>query len=206
MLNIAVLISGNGSNLQSLIDHVNRGSIDGKIAVVISDRPGAYGLERARLSGIPTVCFDRKKQTLDEMNSMILCELQKYNVKLVVLAGYLSILSKEIIDTYKNAVINVHPSLIPSFCGPGYYGLNVHKSVIEYGVKVSGCTVHFVDEGTDTGPIILQKAVEVKDFDTPESLQRRVLEYEHKLLPEAVRLFCEKRISVNGRKVIIRLE
>lgn len=203
MLNIGVLVSGNGSNLQSLIDNINKGSIECRISVVISDRPGAFALKRAQMADIPAVCFDRKEEGNDGLNSRILAELISRNVDLVVLAGYLSILSKDIIDRYKNAVINIHPSLIPSFCGPGYYGLKVHKSAIEYGVKVSGCTVHFVDEGTDTGPIILQKAVEVLDCDTPEELQKRVLEYEHILLPKAVRLFCENRITLSGRKVII---
>lgn len=206
MLNIGVLISGSGSNLQSIIDEIDSGYIDGKITVVISDREGAGGIERAKSSGIPAVVFDRKNLGIDELNRKILDALKSCNADLVVLAGYLSILSREIITEYKNSIINIHPSLIPSFCGPGFYGLNVHRKAIEYGVKVSGCTVHFVDEGTDTGPIILQHAVEVMQDDTPEQLQKRILKFEHILLPEAVKLFCEGRISISGRKVTINRE
>lgn len=206
MLNIGVLISGRGSNLQSIIDKTKSGYINGKITVVISDRTGAMGIERARLSGIPAVIFDRKSLGIDELNKKILSTLKSCNVELVVLAGYLSILSYEVIREYKNSIMNIHPSLIPSFCGPGFYGLKVHSKAIEYGVRVSGCTVHFVDEGTDTGPIILQHAVEVFQDDTPEELQKRILKYEHMLLPEAVKLFCEGRISVCGRKVKIKRE
>lgn len=201
MLSIGVLVSGGGSNLQSLMDNIKDEHIEGKITVVISDRPGVYGIERAKGAGIPAFVFDRKAMGCQELNNKIMDVLKSYNVDLVVLAGYLSILSGEIIAAYKNAIINIHPSLIPSFCGPGYYGLKVHKSVIEYGARVSGCTVHFVDEGTDTGPIILQKAVEVMENDTPESLQKRILEFEHRLLPEAVRLICQGRVCVSGRKV-----
>lgn len=204
MLNIAVLVSGGGTNLQSLIDSVISGNIDGKIAIVISDRPGVLALERAAKNKIPAVCFDRKLMSNAELNNNILNELIARDIKLVVLAGYLSILSANIIKTYKNAIVNIHPSLIPSFSGPGYYGLKVHEKVIEYGVKVSGCTVHFVDEGTDTGPIIFQEAVEVKDDDTPESLQQRILYYEHELLSKAVKLICDGKITVYGRKVIIK--
>jgi phosphoribosylglycinamide formyltransferase-1 len=203
LLNIGVLISWGGSNLQSLINSTNCGYIQGKISVVISDRPDAYGIERARNSGIPVFIFDRSKMAYEELNYNINMVLKSHSIDLVVLAGYLSILSKELVREYKNAIINIHPSLIPSFCGQGFFGLKVHKSVIDYGVKVSGCTVHFVDEGTDTGPIILQKAVEVMDTDTPEALQERILEFEHKLLPDAVKLICEGRISITGRKVKI---
>lgn len=206
MLNIGVLISGSGSNLQSIMDKIGSGFIDGKISVVISDREGAGGIERAKSSGIPALVFDRKSLGIDELNKKILNILKSCNVELVVLAGYLSILSSEIITEYKNSIMNIHPSLIPSFCGPGFYGIRVHKKAIEYGVRVSGCTVHFVDEGTDTGPIILQHAVEVLQDDTPEELQKRILEFEHILLPEAVKLFCEGRISVCGRKVTINRE
>lgn len=206
MLNIGVLVSGNGSNLQSIIDSIEKSYIDGRISVVISNKPQAYGFERARKAGIPTAAFDSKSMTNEELNNRILDSLKYYNVELVVLAGYLSILSGSIIKEYKNAIINIHPSLIPSFCGSGYYGLRVHKSVIEYGAKISGCTVHFVDEGTDTGPIILQKAVEVMDDDTPETLQKRILEYEHKLLPEAIKLIGEGRVSISGRRVKINRE
>lgn len=204
MLNIGVLASGGGTNLQSLIDSINSGYIKGKISVVLSDRPMAYALERARENNIPSICYDRKVMTPLELNSCILNELLSRDIKLIVLAGYLSILSSDIISAYKDAIVNIHPSLIPSFCGPGYYGLKVHEKAIEYGVKISGCTVHFVDEGTDTGPIILQQAVEVKNGDTPLSLQQRILNYEHVLLPEAVKLICDGSVSIKGRKVIIR--
>lgn len=199
-----MLVSGSGSNLQSLIDNIDAGNIDGRIAVVISDRPGVYGLERASANGIPGLSYDRKNMTKNQMNRCVLDALKEYKVGLVVLAGYLSILSHELIMEYKGAIINVHPSLIPSFSGDGYYGLKVHKSAIDYGVKVSGCTVHFVDEGTDTGPIILQKAVEVLDDDTPEMLQKRILKFEHELLPQAVKMFCEGRLEICGRKVMVK--
>lgn len=201
MLNIGVLVSGSGSNLQALMDKIEDGYIDGKIRVVISDRSGAYGIDRAIAASIPALVLDRKTMNRDDLNTKLYDALKCYDVDLVVLAGYLSILSEDIIEGYRNAIINIHPSLIPSFCGPGYYGLKVHKSVIEYGAKVSGCTVHFVDEGTDTGPIILQKAVEVMEDDTPENLQKRILEYEHKLLPEAVRLICLGKVQIDGRMV-----
>jgi len=204
LLNIGVLVSGSGSNLQSLIDSIKSGYIDGQISIVISDRLDIFALERAKVSGITAVSYDRKSMNVDCMNESILEVLKHHGVQLVVLAGYLSILSKEMIKEYRNAIVNVHPSLIPSFCGNGYYGLKVHKSAIDYGVKVSGCTVHFVDEGTDTGPIILQKAVEVLEDDTPEILQKRVLEYEHQLLPEAVKLICQGWVCISGRKVLIK--
>lgn len=203
MLNIGVLVSGSGSNLQAIIDNVNNGNINGKISVVVSDRLGAYGIERAKKAGIDAFELDRKNMTGEELNCKVLDILKAHNVDLVVLAGYLSIISSDLVNAYRNSIINIHPSLIPSFCGPSFYGLRVHKSAIEYGVKVSGCTVHFVDEGTDTGPIILQKAVEVLEEDTPEELQKRILEFEHILLPKAVKLFCEGKISVINRKVKI---
>jgi phosphoribosylglycinamide formyltransferase-1 len=206
LLNIGVLVSGGGTNLQALIDNIDNGFINGRICAVISDRAGAYGIERAKKSGIPAFIFDHKAMDNEELNLRILETFKSFDVKLIVLAGYLSILSGRVIEEYKNAIMNIHPSLIPSFCGPGFYGLKVHQKAIEYGVKVSGCTVHFVDEGTDTGPIILQKAVEVMEDDTPETLQKRILQYEHKLLPQAVKLFCEERICIRGRKVIIGQE
>lgn len=199
-----MLVSGGGTNLQSLIDKIECGYIDGRISIVISDRPDVYALERARKHGIPAVVLDKSLLGSSGLDDSILQELSKYNIDLVVLAGYLSILSEKLIKKYKNAIVNIHPSLIPSFCGPGCYGLIVHKKAIEYGVKISGCTVHFVDEGTDTGPIILQKAVDVDSSDTPETLQKKILKYEHEILPEAVRLICNGDIEVAGRKVIIR--
>lgn len=193
---IAVLVSGGGTNLQTLIDAVETGDINGEIALVISDRENAYALERARKHGIKAVYIDR-----EECAERLLEELQAMSIELVVLAGYLTILDRKLVKAYEGRIINIHPSLIPAFCGRGFYGDKVHKAAIEYGVKVSGATVHFVDEGTDSGPIILQEPVQVLEEDTPEVLAKRVLEVEHRLLPEAVRLFCEGRIVLDGRKV-----
>jgi phosphoribosylglycinamide formyltransferase-1 len=200
-----VLISGGGTNLQALIDAIEDGRIpDARIVVVISNRKTAYGLERARAHGIPAECVLKKDFESEEaFNGAILERLKFYRVDLVVLAGYLSILSPEVVRAYPNRIINIHPSLIPAFCGKGFYGERVHRAVLEYGVKITGATVHFVDEGTDTGPIILQRPVEVRDDDDVHSLAARVLEVEHQLLPEAVRLFVEGRLVVEGRKVRI---
>ncbi len=195
---IAVLVSGGGTNLQRLIDSVEKGGINGEIVLVISDRENAYALERAKEHGIKAVYIDRK-----HCADRILHELQGMAIELVVLAGFLSILDIEIVKAYEGRIINIHPSLIPSFSGKGFYGEKVHKAAVEYGVKLSGATVHFVDEGTDSGPIILQEAVPVYDEDTAESLAERVLEVEHRLMPEAVRLYCEGRLKLEGRKVII---
>ncbi|MFA5524801.1 MAG: phosphoribosylglycinamide formyltransferase [Tissierellales bacterium] len=202
LIRIGVLISGNGTNLQALIDNIDLGKINGKICVVISDRKDAYGLIRARNHGIEALFINKKEYLNDEdFNKRVLDELRNRDVQLIVLAGYLRILSSKIINEYQNRVINIHPSLIPSFCGKGYYGEKVHKAVLEYGAKVTGATVHFVDEGADTGPIIFQKSVEVNNNDTLESLQERVLKVEYALLSEAVKLFCEGRLKVSGRKV-----
>jgi len=203
-MRIGVLISGGGTNLQALIDGIESGYIPGEIAVVISNRSTAYGLERARMHGIPAKCILKKDYNNDQaFNAAILETLKEHNVELVVLAGYLSILSPDVVKAYPNRIINIHPSLIPAFCGKGYYGQKVHRAVLEYGVKVTGATVHFVDEGTDTGPIILQQPVMVKDDDDINSLAQRVLEVEHQLLCRAVKLFIEGRITVRGRKVSI---
>ncbi|NLW40162.1 MAG: phosphoribosylglycinamide formyltransferase [Tissierellia bacterium] len=205
MINIGVLISGSGTNLQSIIDEIEEGKISGRIRVVISNRKDAYGLIRAKKAGIEALYIDKKKfDSEEEFNRKIIEELSKREVELVVLAGYLSILSEEFIEKYKGRIINIHPSLIPSFCGKGCYGDRVHRMVLDRGVKLTGATVHFVDEGTDTGPIILQRAVEVKEDDTVESLKERVLKVEHQLLPEAIRLFCEGRLAIEGRKVRIK--
>ncbi len=202
MVNIGILISGSGTNLQAIIDNINEGNIDGEIKLVISNKKDAYGLVRAKEAGIETLYLDRKEFSSDEeYNKKIMEEFTKRDVELVVLAGYLKILSKEFVQKYKNRIINIHPSLIPSFCGEGCYGELVHKMVLDYGAKITGATVHFVDEGTDTGPIILQKAVKVEDDDTVESLKEKVLKIEHELLPEAIRLYCQRRLSVQGRKV-----
>ncbi|MFA9465228.1 MAG: phosphoribosylglycinamide formyltransferase [Velocimicrobium sp.] len=189
MLKVAVLVSGGGTNLQAIIDGVEDGTIhNAHIELVISNKKDAYALERAKNSDIPATCISpRDYKTIEEFGEVLLKCLQEKSIDLIVLAGYLVILPKQIIQAYPNQIINIHPSLIPAFCGDGYYGLNVHQAVLERGVKVTGATVHFVDEGTDTGPILLQRAVKVYDGDTPEILQKRVMEEaEWILLPEAI--------------------
>lgn len=204
---IAVLVSGGGTNLQALIDAQARGELGGgEIIAVISSKENAYALERAAKAGIPGHVLPRKR--FDSNRSMTLALvalLKELGVDLVVLAGCMIIFTKELTDAYPNAVINVHPALIPSFCGQGYYGLRVHEAALRYGVKISGATVHFVSEECDGGPIIAQKAVDVREDDTPETLQRRIMEEaEWKLLPRAVALFCEDRLTVEGRAVRIK--
>lgn len=201
MYKIAVLVSGSGSDLQSIIDAIDAGSLNCSIEAVISDKPGVYALERAKSKGISTYVFDRKVYGKNISEEIL--KVTKGKVDLIVLAGFLSILSENLIKTFRNKMINIHPSLIPSFCGNGMYGLKVHKAAIEYGVKYSGCTVHFVDEGTDTGAILLQKVVSVLENDTAEDLQKRILEEEHKILPEAVKLLSEGKVRIDGRKVFI---
>lgn len=202
---IGVLISGSGTNLQTLIDNITSGDIYGEISVVISNKKDAYGLTRAKNNGIDAIYIDRKNSLDDiEFNKKIIEELKKRDVQLVVLAGYLRILSSEFISQFRNRIINIHPSLIPSFCGKGYYGEKVHKAVLDYGAKITGATVHFVDEEADTGPIIFQKSVEISEGDNVETLKNKVLEVEHLLLSEAVRLYCKDKIIVSGRKVIVR--
>ena len=202
---IGVLISGSGTNLQSLIDNIETGNIKGKIAVVISNRKDAYGLNRARQKNIDALYIRQKDyESFENFNDAIIDELKKHNVELVVLAGYLKILTSKFIEEYRNRIINIHPSLIPAFCGKGYYGIKVHEEVIKYGVKLSGATVHFVDEEADTGPIIIQEAVEVSYEDTAETLQQKVLQIEHKILPLAVKYYCEGKIQISGRKVKIK--
>lgn len=203
-IKIAVLISGGGSNLQAIINAIKAGKINGEIKLVISDKKDVYGLERAKKEKIHNFTilqsdFSTKKQ----WNQAILQVLEDYKIDLVLLAGFMSILDKEIVKAFPNAIMNIHPSLIPSFCGKGYYGKKVHQAVLEYGVKVTGVSVHFVDEGADTGPIILQEAVKVKQEDTVESLAQRVLKVEHKLYPKAVQLFTQGKLKVEGRKVFI---
>ena len=207
MKRIAVLVSGGGTNLQALIDAQARGELGGgEIAAVISTKPGAYALERAANAGIAGFVLSRKEFESNKAITVALVELlRKLDIHLVVLAGCMTIFTNELVAAYPNAIMNVHPALIPSFCGPGYYGLRVHEEAIKYGVKLSGATVHFVSEECDGGPIIAQKAVEVRADDTPEVLQKRIMEQaEWKLLPEAVKAFCEDRIRVDGRTVIIR--
>lgn len=206
MKRIAVLVSGGGTNLQALIDAKARGEIpEGEFAAVISSSPNAYALKRAEAAGIPSFVIDRKTYASNREMTISLTELlKKERIDLVVLAGFLYILTSELVNAYPNAIINVHPALIPSFCGEGCYGLHVHEKALEYGVKVSGATVHFVSEECDGGPIILQKAVPVEEGDTPEVLQRRIMEQaEWILLPKAVDLFCRDKLSVEGRRVHI---
>lgn len=204
-IKIGVLISGSGTNLQSIIDNIENGNINGEITVVISNKKQAYGLERAKQKNIDAVYINSKNfESFDKFNDAIVEELEKHNVELVVLAGYLKILTDKFIGKYKNRIINIHPSLIPSFCGMGYYGINVHQKAVEYGVKISGATVHFVDEGADTGPIIIQEAVKVLNEDDAFTLQEKILKIEHKILPLAVKYYCEGKIEVSGRKVKIK--
>ena len=206
MVRIAVLVSGGGTNLQALIDAQSRGELkNGRIAAVLSSRPDAYALDRAARAGIPGYVVARKDFASNrEMTIALVDKLRELNIGLVVLAGFLHILTGEMVAAFPNAILNVHPALIPSFCGVGCYGLHVHEKALEYGVKISGATVHFVTEECDAGPIILQKAAEVLPGDTPEVLQRRIMEQcEWKLLPQAVSLFCQDRLKVEGRTVRI---
>lgn len=203
---IAVLVSGGGTNLQALIDAQKQNALGGgEIVAVISSKEGAYALERAENAGIAGYVLPRKSFDSNRAMTVALVDMLKsLDIDLVVLAGCMVIFTQELVDAYPNAVMNVHPALIPSFCGEGYYGLRVHEAALTYGVKLSGATVHFVSEKCDGGPIIAQKAVSVLENDTPESLQRRIMEEaEWKLLPEAVSLFCQRRLRVEGRKVIV---
>ncbi len=206
MVRIAVLVSGGGTNLQALIDAQSRGELkNGRIAAVLSSRPDAYALDRAARAGIPGYVVARKDFASNrEMTIALVDKLRELNIGLVVLAGFLHILTGEMVAAFPNAILNVHPALIPSFCGAGYYGLHVHEAALAYGVKLTGATVHFVNEEPDGGPIVLQRAVEILEGDTPEVLQRRVMEQaEWHILPQAVSLFCEGRLRVEGRIVHI---
>lgn len=206
MMNIAVLVSGGGTNLQALIDAEKRGEIkNGKITCVISSNPDAYALERAKNNGIETVVVPKKDYPdRSEYTAAVTKALVEAKADLVVYAGFMIILDSQIVKAFPNKMMNVHPALIPSFCGKGFYGLHVHETVLASGVKLTGATVHFVTEDCDAGPIIAQKAVPVLNGDTPESLQRRVMEEcEWKILPEAVSLFCQGRIKINGNKTEI---
>lgn len=208
MLRLAVLVSGGGTNLQALIDRIEQKLLPGvSIEVVISSSRKAFALERAKQHGIPAAAIVKKEyNTIEEYEGAFLKLLGSFSVDLIVLAGFLVILPERIVKEYRNRIINIHPSLIPSFCGAGFYGLKVHEAVLARGVKVTGATVHYVDEGTDTGPIILQKPVLVEQGDTPELLQRRVMEQaEWEILPEAVRLISEGRITVRDNIVLISL-
>ena len=203
---IAVLVSGGGTNLQALIDAQRDGRlVSGEIAAVIACKPGVYALERAASADIPGYVIARSDYPSSQaMTQALVDKLQQLGIDLVVLAGFLTILTSEIVAAYPNAILNVHPALIPAFSGPGCFGLHVHEKALEYGVKLTGATVHFVSEECDGGPIVLQKAVEVLPGDTPETLQRRVMEQaEWVLLPQAVSLFCQDRLAVEGRTVRI---
>lgn len=195
MVKIGVLISGGGTNLQAIIDGCENKSINGEVKVVISNKEEAYGLERARNHKITAIC--------EKDENKIIEILKENEVELVILAGYLKIVSPKLVNEYRNKIINIHPSLIPAFCGKGYYGEKVHQGVIDYGAKVTGATVHFVDEGADTGPIIMQKTVEVKQDDDAKKLAKRVLEVEHEILTKSISMFCENKLTVNGRRVYI---
>lgn len=203
---IAVLVSGGGTNLQSLIDCQRDGMFgESRITLVVASKPGVYALERAKNAGIDSAVLCRKDYAdIAAYSAALVKALKEAEIDLVVLAGFLTIIDEQVYEAYPNAIINIHPALIPSFCGKGFYGLHVHEAALEKGVKVSGATVHFVTPECDAGPIILQKAVEVKQGDTPEVLQQRIMEEaEWKILPEAVRLFCEDKLTVKDNKVYI---
>ncbi len=209
MLRVLVLVSGGGTNLQAILDSIAEGRIrDAEVTGVISNNPNAYALERAKAAGIPGKCISPKSfGTREEFNEKFLEAVDGYRPDLIVLAGFLVVIPPAMISRYRNRIINIHPSLIPSFCGTGYYGLKVHEAALARGVKVVGATVHFVDEGTDTGPIILQRAVEVQPGDTPEILQRRVMEQaEWQILPEAVDLIAHGRVKVIDGKAVVAEE
>lgn len=206
MLKLTILVSGGGTNLQAIIDSLADGRItDTEIVQVISNNPNAYALERAKKAGIPALCLSPKTfDTRDHFYEALLAQIQSAGTDLIVLAGFMVVVPPMIIQAYKNRIINIHPSLIPSFCGKGYYGLHVHEAALAKGVKVSGATVHFVDEGTDTGPIILQKAVAVEQGDTPETLQRRIMEQaEWKIMPQAIQLIAHGKVHVRDGRTFI---
>lgn len=202
MLKIAVFVSGGGTNLQAIIDRINDGTITNtSLELVVSNKEGAFALERAKHAGVDALCISPKAfSDREAFADAIIEELEKRDIDLIVLAGYLVIVPKKIIDKYNNKIINIHPSLIPSFCGDGFYGLKVHEALLERGCKVTGATVHFVDDGTDTGPIIIQKAVYVENDDTPEILQKRVMEQaEWQILPKAIDLIANGKVVVEGK-------
>ena len=207
MTKIAVLVSGGGTNLQALIDAEARGALgDGKITLVIASKPGVYALERAKRAKIESKVLARADyESISAYSLALVDEMRNKKIDLVVLAGFLTIVDEQVYNAFPNKILNVHPALIPSFCGKGFYGLRVHEAALAAGVKVSGATVHIVTPECDAGPIVLQRAVEVKEDDTPETLQRRIMEEaEWKILPEAVKLFCDGRITVENNKVKIK--
>ena len=202
MLKIGVLVSGGGSNLQSIIDQVHGKT--GEIALVLSNKADAFGLERAKKSGIPTAVVEESQcDGVEDFNQKMIEALKEKGVELVVLAGFMRIITKNFVETYPNKIINIHPALIPSFCGEGYFGMHVHRGVYNYGVKVTGATVHFVNEEADAGPIIAQRVVDIENQDTPEIIQQKVLKIEHELLPSVVEAFCRGKIHVDGRRVVV---
>jgi len=206
MLRMGVMVSGGGTNLQAIIDRIESGYLENcSIVTVVSSRKDAFALKRAERYNIPAVCILRKNyNTLEQYDEALIAHLKKYNVDLVVMAGYLSIVGEKFVNEFAGRIINVHPSLIPAFCGKGYYGIIPHQKALEYGVKVTGATVHFVTLEPDSGPIILQKAVYVEEDDTPETLQKRVMEEaEWEILPKAIKLFSEGRLVIEGRRVHI---
>ena len=204
MLKFAVMASGGGTDFQSLIDAVRDGRINAEICCLVASKPDIYAIERAKKAGIPVEVVRKKAfGSMDEFDEAILGTLRRYEADFAVLAGYLSIIGSKTIEAYRNKIINIHPALIPSFCGMGMHGSHVHEAVIEYGVKFSGATVHFVNEEADAGPIILQETVPVLENDTPEELAARVLKTEHKILPEAVGLMADGKLKVEGRIVKI---
>ncbi|MFN3966962.1 MAG: phosphoribosylglycinamide formyltransferase [Endomicrobiia bacterium] len=202
-IKIGILVSGGGTNLQAIIDSCESGYIPGKVVIVISNKKDAYALERAKKHNIPALFINPKDyKDMDEYSEKLAEELIKREVDLVCLAGFLLKISPGFIKKFENRIMNIHPALLPCFGGPGMYGHHVHEAVIKSGVKISGCTVHFVDEEYDHGPIIIQKAVEVKDDDTPETLAERILKEEHKIYPEAIKLFAEGKLKIVERRVI----
>ena len=206
MLKVGVLVSGGGTNLQAILDAIDSGKItNAEVSLIISNNPGAYALERAKKHNIEAVCISPKQfENREEFHKALLAKLKESGVDLIVLAGLLVAIPSMIVEAFPNKIINIHPSLIPSFCGVGYYGLHVHEKALARGVRVTGATVHFVDTGTDTGPIILQKAVKIKSDDTPEILQRRVMEEaEWKILPKAINLIANGKVTVTDGKVQI---
>ena len=206
MLKVAVLVSGGGTNLQAILDAIDNGTItNAKVEVVISNNKNAYALERAKNHGIEALCISPKDYgTRDAFNKAFLEKLDDCQPDLIVLAGFLVVIPKQMIEKYRNRIINIHPSLIPSFCGTGYYGLHVHEAALKRGVKISGATVHFVDEGTDTGPIIMQKPVEVRPDDTPEVLQRRIMEQaEWQIMPKVIDLIAHDKVHVKDGRVFV---
>lgn len=206
-MNIAVFASGRGSNLMAILNAIKEGKLNARVSVVISNNSNAGALEIARANGIDALHISRKQFSSDEdYVKKILHELKSRNIELIVLAGYMKKIPPEIIREYPNRILNIHPALLPAFGGLGMYGMNVHKAVIDYGVKITGVTVHIVDEEYDHGPIVMQKVVEVKDDDTPETLAERVLRVEHEIYPQAIKLFVEGKVKISGRKVIIENE